>query len=157
MEYVAIGATLLGGVGSVLQGSAAASAAMAERAQIEEQKAMNELQAIDEERARREKLNRVLSAQRAQAAAMGIDPDRSGSFGAMQRADITAAEREIDQIRLMGRSASRQLSIASQSKGAEATGALLGGYLRFGGALAKAGYQFYQLDAGSGSQKGSKP
>lgn len=141
---------------AVVQGSAAASAAQAERAQIEDQKTMNQLQAIDEERARREKLNQVLSAQRAQAAGMGIDMNRSGSFAAMQRADVHAAEREIDQIRLMARSTNRQLSLASQAKSTEATASLLGGYLRFGGTLASGAYEYNRIGSASSTQKGPK-
>ena len=100
MEAMMIGMTLLSAVSTVAGGFASMGQARQERQQAETNQALVEVNALNEENDRRDRLMRTLSAQRAQAAAMGIDVYRSGSLTAIQREDTQQAEHEIGLIRL---------------------------------------------------------
>ena len=142
--YAILGVAL-SGAAAMGQASAASSAAAAQQAEYQDQAQQAQLAADEEERARREQLNRSLSAQNAAAAAMGIDISRSGSFTAIQDYDKTALDREVLLLRTSAASTQYRFGLMSDAAGTQKTSAILGGLASFGGSLFTAYDMYSQL------------
>ncbi len=138
MDAVSIGFTILGGLGSLVSAGAQASASRKEQQQYQDQQRLNNIAALEDERARREQLNRSLAAQDAAAAAMGIDISRSPSFSNIKASDTASADREIQLIRLGAGATNRRLGILADNAGTQASASGLGGLFDFGGSLSDA-------------------
>ena len=132
---LAILSTGMGIVSSIQEGNARAAAADFERAQYEDQRNLNAIQAADEEADRMRKLQKVMASNRAAAAGMGYGTEDSRSFLAIQDDSKTEAARDIGRIRLNALSTDRSLSLSSQQKSLEASTAKTSGYIGAGTSL----------------------
>ena len=128
----------LSGAAAMGQASAASSAAAAQQAEYQDQAQQAQLAADEAERARREQLNRSLSAQNA-------DISRSGSFTAIQDYDKTALDREVLLLRTSAASTQYRFGLMSDAAGTQKTSAILGGLASFGGSLFTAYDMYSQL------------
>lgn len=138
---LSVGTGILGAVGANQAASAEAKAAELERMQLESERNLSELQAVQEEQTRREELRRQLSANLARAGGSGLATTGRG-FLNTQEQTRKLAERDIVNVRTFGTAQSNRLAIgASAAKsrkkaaitqgGFGSAGSLLGG---FGGA-----------------------
>jgi hypothetical protein len=130
---------------TLMQARAQKTAADVERAQVEDERKMAAIQADNEERLRREQLERTLSAQQAQSAAMGRDFYRSSTIRAVTRADKDAMVRDVEGIRLMARSRDYRLGLQSQGLKSAGKSAMIGGYLGAGQSLLGGALSTYRV------------
>lgn len=140
-----VASTAVSAYGTIQAGNAKAEAAEFERAQYEDQRKINQIQALDEENDRRKRLNQVLASNRASAAGMGISTDASRSFLSIQQDSANEAERDIGRIRLNAAGENRRLSLAADQARLEGSAARRSGYIGAAGTLLKGGYEYTQL------------
>lgn len=152
---VALVAASVASVGAtVYSGMAQAEAADFQKAQLEDQAAINEIQALQEENQRQDRLRRVLKTQQAQAASQGIDISDSRSFMAIQDAERTQARKDVANIRLMGSSARRQNRLAVGQAELQGRSAMIGAGFNSVATLGNAGMSAYSNNAfGMGTGK----
>ena len=100
---------------SMMQANAESKAleadAKARAVQAEEARRMARLESAQQEVIRQEELSRELKAQSAAAAAMGRTAGRSGSLGAIKKESQRLADRDIENIKLMGLFKDRQFGL----------------------------------------------
>jgi hypothetical protein len=144
LPLLMIGSTLVSAGAGYMQSRAAAGAANMERAQVENERNLARIEAIDAETERRQRLEQVLAAQSVQMATSGRDEGRSGSLAAIQRADRAQADKDIGQIRLMGATRDYRMQLESKGLKSQAKGAMLQGALGIGASLFGGGISAYR-------------
>ena len=131
--------------------------------QYESNADLAELEALQQERQRREEARFVSGEQIAMAAALGIPVGFSESFAAIQRKDQQTLRRDIKAIRLLGKEKSFRYRLGGEAAGVEASflrsrsrastfGAILAGAGSIAGDFAR--YQLLGGSGGSGSSSG---
>lgn len=138
ISLLAAGSGIASAGSSIMGGIAANKAAKLEQRQIEEDRKMAKLRAMQDANEVRDERNKILSRNRAVAAASGVDT-RSGSFSFLQREVEESSGRDLKNIELNSLSDQNRFSLeASQSKLKGKT-ALTQGFFNAGSSLMKTG------------------
>lgn len=95
-----------------------------------EQKDLAEIDSYQQENQRLRTLRMQLASLGTSMSAQGIALGTSPSTLALERDEITIANRDIDRIRLMGKGVSRRYSLSAKGSGYAAKGALISGFAK---------------------------
>lgn len=116
-------------------GMAAADQAAFQQSQLEEQKALANLQGLQMENTARERARRLKSSSMAMAAAQGIDVSKSRSFLAFLDGNDDALEDELGSIRVNTLSKGRVYGLQATSAGNKASSATMSGFVGAGASV----------------------
>jgi len=126
---------------AIHSGMQQAEAAEFEQQQLQEQKELEAISALQEEAEAKRQLFSTIASQEVGAAAagrsLGLGEDQSAM--AIRRDATQKSTQTIRNIKLFGQSKQRQLGLGIQQKGVEASAAKTGGFLKAGASLANAG------------------
>ena len=148
-EMIAIASAIssvVGAVGSVVQGQAAQRAAESEAAQYRDDAETARVNAVIEETDRRKELQRVLATGEAVRAGRGLDLN-TGSSDALRSASEADASRDINVIRANAFGRQNRNLLAADAASSRGSAAATSGYLRAGTQLLSAagsGYSAYK-------------
>lgn len=136
LAYISAAAAVAGAgmsiVSGIQNGNAAQAAAGFQKQQLDEQRTMINLQAAQDESARRTHLSKVLGSQRALMAARGVDAEGSDSFAVIQQDTIATAEKDIFNAKLGFMGSLRQNQMASYAADAEGQAGYTAGLMKAG-------------------------
>lgn len=133
-EYIGPALAVISAASSIAQGFAGASEADLERQQYDEERQNAELAARQDENARRQELERVLSTQEAIRAGRGVE--LFSATGLNIRANtIKTAEEDIATSRYNFARQARRFGLGSDAASARGTGSVLGGFGQAAGSV----------------------
>ena len=124
------------------------TAALFDKAQLDEQADLAKIQAQQQEVQRRRDLDELTAINNN---AMGYDPYSSPSFLAMKKEDKRRMEDDVMNIQLMGRSQVRRFELGSQAAGIEAKSARRAGNMAVLKAAVGAGKSYAKYKGGGGN------